>query len=75
MDAKPTSQGRFFSGKSQASLIAAILEHEPEPISKRAPLRPRSLDRMVGRCLAKDPPSRWSLAHEVREFPAVDDSA
>ena len=59
---------KAFSGKSQASLIAAILEHEPEPISKLAPLSPRSLDRIVTRCLAKDPASRWASAHEVREL-------
>jgi serine/threonine protein kinase len=59
---------KAFSGKSQASLIAAILEHEPEPISKLAPLSPRSLERIVTRCLAKDPAARWASAHEVREL-------
>jgi serine/threonine protein kinase/WD40 repeat protein len=59
---------RAFSGKTQASLIAAILAREPEPISKLEPLSPRSLDRVVARCLAKDPRARWNSAGEVREL-------
>jgi tRNA A-37 threonylcarbamoyl transferase component Bud32 len=59
---------KAFSGKSQASLIAAILARDPEPISKLAPLSPRALDRVVARCLAKDPEARWNSAREVREL-------
>ncbi len=61
---------RAFEGKSQASLIAAILEHEPAPITTVSPLSPSALERVVGRCLAKDPEDRWQsardLAHELR---------
>jgi serine/threonine protein kinase len=46
---------KAFSGKSSASLIAAILEHDPPPISSLQPLAPASLDRVVRTCLAKDP--------------------
>ncbi len=59
---------KAFSGKTQASLIAAILAREPEPISKLEPLTPRLLDRVVARCLAKDPSGRWDSAGEVREL-------
>ena len=38
---------KAFEGKSQASLIAAILEHEPLPISQVQPLAPSGLDRVA----------------------------
>jgi len=44
-----------FEGTSDASLIAAILEREPPPISSYQPLTPPSLDRVVKSCLAKSP--------------------
>ena len=36
---------KTFSGQSDAGTIAAILEREPEPLSKRQPLTPLALDR------------------------------
>jgi len=39
--------GKAFSGKSQASLIAAILEREPPAISTIQPMTPPALDRVV----------------------------
>ena len=54
-----------FEGKSQASLIAAILEHEPQPITSLQPLAPPALERLVKACLAKDPDERWQSAHDV----------
>ncbi len=56
---------RAFSGRSQASLIAAILEHEPEPVSAVQPMTPPALDRVVKTCLAKDPEERWQTAHDI----------
>ena len=56
---------RAFSGKSQASLIAAILSSEPQPISIIQPMSPPALDRVVKTCLAKDPDDRWQTAHDV----------
>src|SRR5262249_21146283 len=57
---------KAFEGKSQASLIAAILEREPAPISSVAPLSPPGLDRLVRACLAKDPDERIQTAHDVK---------
>src|SRR5712664_326112 len=45
---------RAFEGKSQASLIAAILERAPP-----------ALDRVVKKCLAKEPEKRWQAASDV----------
>ena len=61
---------KAFEGTSQASLIAAIIEREPEPLIQLQPTTPRALDRVVRRCLAKDPDERWQTAadlmHEVK---------
>jgi Tol biopolymer transport system component len=56
---------RAFEGKSQASLIAAILDHDPPPMTALQPLSPPALDRVVRTCLAKDPDERWQSAHDV----------
>src|SRR5262249_49701080 len=54
-----------FSAKSRASLIAAILTTEPPPISQLQPLTPPSLERIVKKCLAKDPDERWQSASDL----------
>ena len=58
-----------FSGRTQASLISAILRDEPAPIATLQPVTPVLLDHVVKRCLAKDPEERWqSAADVVREL-------
>jgi len=54
-----------FAGKSQLSVASAILEHEPELISKVQPMAPAALDHVVAECLAKDPEARWQNAADV----------
>jgi Tol biopolymer transport system component len=56
---------RAFEGESRASVIAAILDREPRPISELSPVAPRALDRVVGTCLAKDPDDRWQSAADL----------
>ena len=56
---------RPFEGKSQASLIGAILDHEPPPVTTYQPISPPILDEIVARCLAKNPDDRWQSAHDV----------
>ncbi len=56
---------RAFEGKSQASLIAAILEREPPAISSLQPMTPPALDRVVKKCLAKEPDDRWYAAKDL----------
>jgi Tol biopolymer transport system component len=56
---------KAFEGKSQASIMAAILEREPPPMSALQPMTPRALDRVVRKCLAKEPEERWQAASDV----------
>ena len=55
-----------FSGQSRASLIAAILTAEPPPISQLQPLTPPALERVVKKCLAKDPDDRWQSVRDIK---------
>jgi eukaryotic-like serine/threonine-protein kinase len=66
---------RAFEGRSQASLIAAILEREPAPIPEIpsgsasaavAAAAPQGLDRLIRNCLTKDPDERIQTAHDVK---------
>ncbi|HET9950490.1 MAG TPA: protein kinase [Candidatus Eisenbacteria bacterium] len=57
---------RAFEGKSQASLISAIMSQEPVAIPQLAPLTPPALERLVKACLAKDPDDRIQTAHDVK---------
>ncbi len=57
---------RAFMGKSQASIVAAILASDPQPISAVQPMSPPPLDRVVRTCMAKDPDDRWQTAHDVK---------
>ena len=56
---------KAFEGKSQASLIAAILKDHPQPMSKLQPMTPSVLDWVVKRCLAKEPDERWQSASDL----------
>ncbi len=56
---------RAFPGKSRYSVASAILEKDPEPMNSVAPTAPRALERVVSRCLAKDPEDRWQTARDV----------
>jgi len=55
------SGARAFSGSSPASVIAAILEREPEPLKTTPPL-----DRVIRTCLAKDPEQRFQNARDLK---------
>ena len=57
---------KAFEGKSQASLIAAILSANPAPITALQPMAPPALERVVKTCLAKDPDERWQTAHDLK---------
>ena len=56
---------RPFNGTSIGSVCAEILYTEPPPPSKRNPAVTRELDRVVARCLAKNPLERFASFDEV----------
>jgi serine/threonine-protein kinase len=58
---------RAFDGPNQATVIAAILEHAPLPVSEALPEAPAALDRAVRRALAKDPDERWQDVGDLRD--------
>jgi hypothetical protein len=56
---------RPFAGDSRASLMAAIVAAEPPALSSLQPRTPASLERLIRRCLAKDPEDRWQTARDM----------
>src|SRR5215510_2650728 len=54
---------RAFDGSSPASVIAAILER---PAPSIAEVAPPALDRVLKRCLEKDPENRWQTARDLK---------
>jgi Tol biopolymer transport system component len=57
---------RPFEGKSQLSVASAILEKDPELISKIQPLTPPSLQYLVQTCMAKEPDQRFQSVHDLK---------
>jgi eukaryotic-like serine/threonine-protein kinase len=57
---------RAFSGKTQASIVAAILATEPPPISTVQPMSPPALEQVVRTSLAKDPEDRFQSVHDLK---------
>ena len=58
---------KAFTGKTQASLFGAILKDEPPAVSTLQPLTPPLLDRVVKKCLAKEPEKRWQSAGDLHD--------
>jgi Tol biopolymer transport system component/predicted Ser/Thr protein kinase len=54
---------RAFDGSTPASVIAAILER---PAPSVADVAPPALDRVLKRCLEKDPENRWQSAWDLK---------
>jgi hypothetical protein len=55
---------KAFQGKSYSTLVGAILATDPTPMSVKA-FTPSWLERLVRRCLAKDPEDRWQSMRDV----------
>ncbi|HEY4723508.1 MAG TPA: protein kinase, partial [Anaerolineae bacterium] len=56
---------KAFEGDSNATLISSIVTKTPPPPSKVIPAFPALVDRVVSRCLAKDPAQRWHSARDA----------
>jgi eukaryotic-like serine/threonine-protein kinase len=57
---------RAFEGKSQLSVVTAILEKDPDPVSQVQKTSPPALDHVVKTCLEKNPEERLQTAHDVK---------
>jgi len=57
---------RAFEGKTQLSVLTAILEKDPEPVSRVRQTSPPSLDHLVKACLEKNPEERLQTAQDVK---------
>jgi serine/threonine protein kinase len=57
---------RAFRGETRVSTLSAILKEEPQPISTIAEYVPHELERIVARCLRKDPARRFQTTADLR---------
>ena len=57
---------RAFAGGSKLSSLSGILHTEPQPASRTVPEVPPELDRIISRCLKKDPARRWQSMADVK---------
>ena len=57
---------RAFHGETPMSTITAILRDQPTPIASDHPDVPRELERIIVRCLRKDPDRRYQTMTDVR---------
>ena len=57
---------RAFTGDTQAAILAAILKDQPAPMHERQPQVPRSLERVVRKCMEKKPDDRWQSARDLK---------
>ncbi len=57
---------RAFSGGSKLSSLSAVLYKDPQPASQAAAEVPAELDRIISRCLKKDPERRWQTMADVK---------
>jgi Tol biopolymer transport system component len=57
---------RAFQGDTRISTIAAILKQEPKPPSEVVDGLPREVERVIARCLRKDPARRFQDMDDLR---------
>jgi TolB-like protein/tetratricopeptide (TPR) repeat protein len=58
---------RAFLAENDVSLIGRIMNGEPPALATLQPVAPPDLERVVRRCLAKEPQERWKTAHDVAD--------
>jgi Tol biopolymer transport system component len=56
---------RAFLGPNAFATLKQIVEHEPDPLATHVPGVPDGLERIVRKCLVKDPSQRYGSMHEV----------
>jgi eukaryotic-like serine/threonine-protein kinase len=61
-----TTGNRAFDGRTPATVIAAVLEREPPPITSVQPTPPPLLNEVIKTCIRKDPDERFQTAHDLK---------
>jgi serine/threonine protein kinase/tetratricopeptide (TPR) repeat protein len=56
---------KAFSGATRAEVMQSVLAGPPPSLFQVRPEAPRSLDRIVDRCLAADPEERWQTSRDL----------
>jgi serine/threonine protein kinase len=57
---------RAFGGNSKLSTLASVLHSEPVPLNQLGPSVPRDVERIISRCLRKDPQRRWQSMADIK---------
>ena len=57
---------RAFHGDSKLSTLSAILKDDPKPVSSITPDVPRDLEKIISRCLRKDPERRFQHMADLK---------
>jgi eukaryotic-like serine/threonine-protein kinase len=57
---------RAFQGDSKMSTLAAILKQEPKPAREIVRTLPQDLEKIITRCLRKEPSRRWHSIADVK---------
>ena len=57
---------RAFQRESRMKTLAAVLGEEPKPASELNEALPAEIERLLVRCLRKDPARRWQTASDLR---------
>jgi serine/threonine protein kinase len=57
---------KAFQGTSKMSTLSAILHQEPKPVSGITPAIPADLEKLINRCLRKDPARRFQYMADVK---------
>jgi tetratricopeptide (TPR) repeat protein/tRNA A-37 threonylcarbamoyl transferase component Bud32 len=57
---------RAFSGDTAAATLATVIKEHPKPVSEVAPETPRDLEKLITRCLQKQPDRRWQAMADLR---------
>jgi len=60
-----------FPGTSKLSSLSSVLTRDPQPPSQSIPGIPPELDKLISRCLKKDPARRWQSMADLKV--AIDD--
>ena len=57
---------RAFSGESAVATLASVIKDHPKPLAEVAPETPRDLEKLISRCLQKEPDRRWQAMSDLR---------